>query len=250
MNTAMHAFPSLAVRRAIESCLAQDFSSCEDLAVDDRPGDGAGEVGASFSNPRVQLVHYPTDRGVCPAPKSAVRASRGERLIPLDSDHEMLRGCRSRVVGYWAVRTGVLPVMRRRVSIIASWGKAWPRPFGIPIPPTGSVTGFLLPMIGGMSWLHMATRCGFAPRRFQAVICNAALVRRWRGDRFGAIQTSLAGFRFRPVPLYTWATLAVLLARSRAARLVPVIRSRRHWRSVGMAVPAAPAEISQRPDNT
>ena len=57
----------VAVRRAIESCLAQDFPSFEVLVVDDGSSDGTGEAVSSYSDPRVRLIRHQTNRGVCPA---------------------------------------------------------------------------------------------------------------------------------------------------------------------------------------
>jgi len=82
-----------AVQRAIDSCLAQDFAAFEVLVVDDGSVDGTPDAVASYADPRVRLIRHETNRGVCPARNTAVRASLGEWLIFLDSDHEMLPGC-------------------------------------------------------------------------------------------------------------------------------------------------------------
>jgi len=87
----------VSVRRAIDSCLAQDFASFEVVVVDDGSGDGTAEAVAGYDDPRVRLILHRTNRGVCPARNTAIRASRGQWLIFLDSDHEMLPGCLSSI---------------------------------------------------------------------------------------------------------------------------------------------------------
>ena len=81
------------VRRAIDSCLAQDFVSFEVIVVDDGSSDGTVDTVAQYNDPRVRLLEHPTNRGMWTARKSAIRASRGEWVIFLDSDDEMLPGC-------------------------------------------------------------------------------------------------------------------------------------------------------------
>jgi len=92
----------IAVRRAIDSCLAQDFAAFEIVVVDDGSRDGTAEAVAQYQDPRVRLIQHQTNRGVCPARNSAVRASRGEWVIFLDSDHEMMPGCLSRICQHMA----------------------------------------------------------------------------------------------------------------------------------------------------
>ncbi|MGO9262254.1 MAG: glycosyltransferase family 2 protein [Bryobacteraceae bacterium] len=87
----------VAVHRAIDSCLEQDFDAFEVVVVDDGSRDRTVEAIAEYSDPRVRLILHPTNRGLCAARKSGVRASRGEWVIFLDSDDEMLPGCLSRI---------------------------------------------------------------------------------------------------------------------------------------------------------
>ncbi len=94
-----------AVCRAINSCLAQDFTAFEVLVVDDGSKDGTARAVAEFSDGRVRLILHQANRGVCPARNTAARASRGEWLIFLDSDHEMLPNCLSRIHQY-VIRAG------------------------------------------------------------------------------------------------------------------------------------------------
>jgi glycosyltransferase involved in cell wall biosynthesis len=85
------------VRRAIDSCLAQDFPGFEVIAVDGNSADSSAEVVAGYADPRVRLIRQPRNLGVCPARNAAIRASRGSWMIYVDSDHELLPGCLARV---------------------------------------------------------------------------------------------------------------------------------------------------------
>lgn len=85
------------VRRAIDNCLTQDFTAFEIVVVDGGSKDGTAEAVAAYSDPRVRLIVDLPNRGVCPARNAAVKAARGEWIVFLDSDHEMLPGCLSRI---------------------------------------------------------------------------------------------------------------------------------------------------------
>ena len=85
------------VRRAIESCLAQDFTDLEQIVVDDGSSDRTADVVASYSDDRVRLIRHEQNRGVCPARNTAIRASTGDWVIFLDSDHELVPGCLTRI---------------------------------------------------------------------------------------------------------------------------------------------------------
>ena len=85
------------VRRAIDSCLSQDFSPFEIVVVNDGSCDGTGEAVAQYSDPRVRLIEHETNRGPWRARLSGVRAACGEWVVFLDSDDELLPGCLSRI---------------------------------------------------------------------------------------------------------------------------------------------------------
>lgn len=84
------------IRRAIRSCLSQDFVDFEALVVDDGSIDGTGAAVLQESDARVRLITHAINRGVCPARNSGVRESRAGWIVFLDSDHEMLPRCLSR----------------------------------------------------------------------------------------------------------------------------------------------------------
>jgi glycosyltransferase involved in cell wall biosynthesis len=83
------------VRRAVESCLAQDFTDYEVVVVDDGSTDRTGEVVESIGDTRVRQVRHSTNRGHGPARNTGVRAASGDWVVMLDSDEELLSGALS-----------------------------------------------------------------------------------------------------------------------------------------------------------
>jgi hypothetical protein len=90
-----------------------------------------------------------------------------------------------------------------------------------------------------------------APRRYEAVLHNAALSNLLAGNGSHAIQSSLAGLRLRPSSLYAWATFFLVLAGPRTAFLFNRIRSERRRRGNRAGVSRIPrADLSQSAVNT
>lgn len=80
------------IGRALESCFSQDFTDHEVLVVDDASRDGSRGVVESFRDPRLKLLVHEQNRGVSPARNTGVSASRGEWIVFLDSDDELVPG--------------------------------------------------------------------------------------------------------------------------------------------------------------
>jgi len=85
------------IGRAIDSCLTQDFSDYEILVVDDGSTDGTAATAAARLDSRIRVIRHAANRGVCPARNTGVRVSTGRWIVFLDSDHEMLPSCLSRI---------------------------------------------------------------------------------------------------------------------------------------------------------
>ncbi len=80
------------VGRAIKSCLSQDYANLEVVVVDDASSDQSVQVVIGFADARVRLIQHETNRGVCPARNTGADHARGEWIILLDSDDELLPG--------------------------------------------------------------------------------------------------------------------------------------------------------------
>jgi glycosyltransferase involved in cell wall biosynthesis len=80
----------LLVKRAIESCLAQDYPDFELIVVDDGSTDRSVSVAEAYRDSRISVVRHPVNRGVGPARNTGVEAGRGEWIVCLDSDDELL----------------------------------------------------------------------------------------------------------------------------------------------------------------
>ncbi len=78
------------IGRAVESCLGQDCDDYEVVVVDDGSTDGSDRVVTAYTEACVRLVRHAENRGVNPARNTGVRAARGEWIVFLDSDDELL----------------------------------------------------------------------------------------------------------------------------------------------------------------
>ncbi len=83
------------IRRALESCLRQDFASLEVIVVDDGSTDGSVAAFEQFADPRVKLLHHAANEGVSRARNTGVAAASGEWIVLVDSDDELVPGALS-----------------------------------------------------------------------------------------------------------------------------------------------------------
>jgi glycosyltransferase involved in cell wall biosynthesis len=79
-----------AVRRAIESVLAQTCQDFEIIVVDDGSTDGTAAVVAAFADHRIKLIRHGQKRGGSAARNTGIRASSAPYVAFLDSDDEWL----------------------------------------------------------------------------------------------------------------------------------------------------------------
>ena len=80
------------IGRTLRSCLGQDFSDFEVVVVDDASSDRSVEAVRQFDDPRIRLERHERNRGRCPARNTGLSVARGEWLVFLDSDDELLPG--------------------------------------------------------------------------------------------------------------------------------------------------------------
>jgi glycosyltransferase involved in cell wall biosynthesis len=79
-----------AVRRAIESVLAQTCQDFEIIVVDDASTDATPAVVAAFADSRISLIRHERNRGGSAARNTGIRASSAPYVGFLDSDDEWL----------------------------------------------------------------------------------------------------------------------------------------------------------------
>jgi glycosyltransferase involved in cell wall biosynthesis len=80
----------VAIRRAIESVLAQTLQDFEVIVVDDGSTDGTVAAVQSFADRRIRLIRHDRRRGGSAARNTGIRASSAPYVAFLDSDDEWL----------------------------------------------------------------------------------------------------------------------------------------------------------------
>lgn len=78
------------VRRCIDSCLAQSFEDLEVVVVDDASVDGTVAALEAYEDPRLRVVVHDRNQGINPARHTGTVAARGEWIVVVDSDWELL----------------------------------------------------------------------------------------------------------------------------------------------------------------
>lgn len=78
--------------RAVNSCLNQDYHDFEIVIVDDGSTDHTEEIIKGLPDERISYFKHENNMGVCCARNTGTTNSRGQWIIPLDSDNELLPG--------------------------------------------------------------------------------------------------------------------------------------------------------------
>ena len=79
-----------AIRRAVDSVLAQEFEDFELIVVDDASTDGSAEVVAGIDDPRIRLLRHPRNLGGNAARNLGIRSASAPIICFLDSDDAYL----------------------------------------------------------------------------------------------------------------------------------------------------------------
>ncbi len=86
------------VCRCIDSCLAQELEDFEIVVVDDGSGDETLAIlGERYDDPRLRLVSHEANRGINPARHTGATNAKGEWVVVIDSDDELMPGALARL---------------------------------------------------------------------------------------------------------------------------------------------------------
>jgi glycosyltransferase involved in cell wall biosynthesis len=78
------------VRRCVDSCLAQSCGDFQLVVVDDASADGTVAALGRYDDDRLEVVVHDVNRGISAARNSGVAQARGEWVVVVDSDWELL----------------------------------------------------------------------------------------------------------------------------------------------------------------
>jgi hypothetical protein len=85
------------IERCVRSCTDQTFQNFEIVVVNDASTDATATVLAAIDEPRLRIVTHSSNRGISPARATTIEHARGEWLVQLDSDWELLPHSLSRL---------------------------------------------------------------------------------------------------------------------------------------------------------
>lgn len=86
--------------RALRSCQKQSFLFWEAIVVDDGSTDNTCKAVQGLQEERIKLLRHRQNRGVGPARNTGIEAARGQWVLFLDSDDELLPDALARIHGY------------------------------------------------------------------------------------------------------------------------------------------------------
>ncbi len=90
------------IRRALDSCLNQDFHDYEIIVVDDASTDRSLGVMREYENQGVIVVAREVNGGEWPARNAGLAVARGDWIVPFDSDDALLPDALTRIYEYTA----------------------------------------------------------------------------------------------------------------------------------------------------
>jgi glycosyltransferase involved in cell wall biosynthesis len=172
------------LERCLSSCTAQTWTEFEIVVVDDASTDDTIEVLSAISDPRLRIVRHDRNRGISPARATAVEHARGQWLVMLDSDWELLPESLARL----AAVAAELPPGVRMIRSRLRWDDGSVTP---PIAPEGVVD-----YRGRLEWLEAVTVAGTSSDAGHCIHRDVFRHTNFPRDRRGGIEslweTSLA----------------------------------------------------------
>ena len=85
------------IGRCVASVLTQAFGDYELILVDDASTDDSLARMREFSDPRIRIVQHERNRGTGAGRNTGIDAARGEWIVFLDSDDELMKGAFGRL---------------------------------------------------------------------------------------------------------------------------------------------------------
>lgn len=85
------------IGRCIDSCLAQTYGDFELVVVDDCSEDGTVEALKRYDDPRLRVVVHDCNRGINPSRQTGAENAKGDWVVVIDSDWELMPGALSRL---------------------------------------------------------------------------------------------------------------------------------------------------------
>jgi glycosyltransferase involved in cell wall biosynthesis len=116
------------VRRAIESCLGQSFDLFEIIVVDDASLDRTADVIREYAERGVRCVSRRVNGGEWAARSSGAACARGDWVVALDSDDELLPGALTRMHEHLRTASETID----RVGFLARYTDGRVSPFPLP----------------------------------------------------------------------------------------------------------------------
>lgn len=165
------------VERCVRSCSEQTVSDLEIVVVDDASTDATASVLAALGEPRLRVVVHPVNRGISPARATTVQHARGEWLVMLDSDWELLPHSLARLRAI----IDELPPGVRMIRSRLEWDDGTVTP---PLIPDG-VTDYE----GRLRWLEAVWRSGASSDAGHCIHRDVFTDTNYPSDRRGVVET-------------------------------------------------------------
>lgn len=163
--------------RCLDSCRRQPFGDYEIVVVDDGSTDDTGAVLAALDEPRLRVVRHDRNRGISPARATGARHARGEWLVVLDSDWELMPGALTRLKEIIDARPPEVRIIRSRLQ--ADTGELQPG-----VLPSG-VTGYE----GRLQWCNAVDSAGASSDAGHCIHRSVVERENFISDRRGGVET-------------------------------------------------------------
>lgn len=165
------------LERCVGSCTAQTLSDFEIVVVDDGSTDETQAVLARLDEPRVKVIRHERNRGISPARATAAAHARGEWLVLLDSDWELVPHALARLRALIAELPEDVVIIRNRLR--GDDGELQPG-----ILPAG-VTGYR----ERLEWCAAVSASGVASDAGQCIHRSVIAAEPFIADRRGGVET-------------------------------------------------------------